>query len=74
MGDFGGRQRSGHPVIVTGADGHAVLQVSDGSTIEVCPNSRFVFRKNPVIGRLDRRIPREKCVHIEHLGTVPIEP
>src|SRR5450755_3230362 len=33
--------------IQTGADGHAILQVSDGSTIEVFPNSTFVFRSNP---------------------------
>jgi hypothetical protein len=34
-------------VIVTGADGYALLQVSDGSTFEVFPNSRVVFRDNP---------------------------
>jgi hypothetical protein len=33
--------------IVTGADGHAVFQVNDGSTFEVFPNSRVVFRSNP---------------------------
>src|SRR5262245_49603646 len=33
--------------VVTGADGHAVFQVSDGSTFEVFPNSSVVFRKNP---------------------------
>jgi hypothetical protein len=38
--------------IVTGPDGHAVLQVSDGSTIEVYPNSKFVFRKNREIGTI----------------------
>ena len=32
--------------IVTGADGFAVFQVSDGSTFEVYPNSRVVFRNN----------------------------
>jgi hypothetical protein len=31
-------------VIVTGADGYALLKVSDGSTFEVFPNSRVVFR------------------------------
>jgi len=34
-------------IIVTGADGYALLQVSDGSTFEVFPNSRVVFRDNP---------------------------
>jgi hypothetical protein len=59
-------------VIVTGADGHAVLQVSDGSTIEVYPNSKFVFRKNPGNWRdlVDLYLGRIR-VHIEHLGTVP---
>ncbi|HEY2844442.1 MAG TPA: FecR family protein [Bryobacteraceae bacterium] len=59
-------------VIVTGSDGHAVLQVSDGSTIEVYPNSRFVFRKNPGNWRdlVDVFLGRVR-VHIEHFGTVP---
>jgi hypothetical protein len=34
-------------IIVTGADGYALLQVSDGSTFEVFPNSRVIFRDNP---------------------------
>src|SRR4051794_13514954 len=34
-------------LIITGVDGHAILQVSDGSTFEVFPNSRVLFRKNP---------------------------
>ena len=34
-------------IIVTGADGYAQLQVSDGSTFEVFPSSRVVFRDNP---------------------------
>src|ERR1700685_4192543 len=33
-------------MIVTGPDGHATFQVSDGSTFEVFPNSRVLFRKN----------------------------
>jgi hypothetical protein len=58
--------------IVSGADGHATLQVSDGSTIEVLPNSELVFRKNTgdwkdlvdlIIGRIR--------VHIEHWGNQP---
>ena len=59
-------------MIVTGADGHAVLQVSDGSTIEVYPNSTFVFRKNPGNWRdlIDVFLGKVR-VHIEHLGTTP---
>src|SRR5579863_10737539 len=34
-------------LIMTGVDGHAILQVSDGSTFEVFPNSRVLFRRNP---------------------------
>lgn len=33
-------------IIVSGPDGHALFQVSDGSTFEVFPNSTVVFRKN----------------------------
>ena len=32
--------------IVTGADGYAIFQVNDGSTFEVFPDSRVVFRSN----------------------------
>ncbi len=58
--------------IVTGTDGFAKLQVSDGSTFEVYPNSKVIFRNNPgnlkdlvdmVIGRIR--------VHIEKLGGQP---
>src|SRR5688572_13072843 len=34
-------------VIVTGADGFAILKVADGSTFEVFPNSKVTFRNNP---------------------------
>jgi hypothetical protein len=59
-------------MIVTGPDGHAVLQVSDGSTIEVYPNARFVFRKNPGNWRdlIDVFLGKVR-VHIEHLGASP---
>ena len=33
--------------IVTGADGIARLEISDGSSFEVYPNSRVIFRANP---------------------------
>ena len=59
-------------VIVTGSDGFAVLQVSDGSTFEVYPNSRLTFRNNPgnLKDLLDVWIGRVK-VHIEKLGGRP---
>src|SRR5512141_1880989 len=59
-------------LIITGVDGHALLQVSDGSTFEVFPNSRVVFRKNPPNWKdlLDVLVGRVR-VHIEHFGNVP---
>src|ERR1700687_2437275 len=33
-------------IILSGPDGFAVFEVSDGSTFEVFPNSRVVFRDN----------------------------
>ncbi len=58
--------------IVTGSDGHAMLQVSDGSTIEVFPDSQMVFRKNVGDWKdlLDLLIGRIR-VHIEHFGSTP---
>lgn len=58
--------------IVTGPDGHAVFQVSDGSTFEVYPNSHLVFRKNAwnVKDMIDLMVGRIR-VHIEHFGNVP---
>jgi hypothetical protein len=59
-------------MIVTGADGHATFQVSDGSTFEVFPNSHLVFRKNAWNPKdfIDLLVGRIR-VHIEHFGTVP---
>src|SRR5258708_5414271 len=59
-------------LILTGSDGHAILQVSDGSTFEVFPNSRVVFRKNPPNWKdfIDLLVGRVR-VHIEHLGSAP---
>jgi hypothetical protein len=59
-------------LIMTGPDGHALLQVSDGSTFEVFPNSRVVFRKNPPNWKdfIDVLVGRVR-VRIEHLGTNP---
>jgi hypothetical protein len=59
-------------VILTGADGFAIFQVSDGSTFEVYPNSRVVFRANPsnIKDLLDLLLGRVK-VHIQKLGGQP---
>jgi hypothetical protein len=59
-------------VIITGPDGHAEFQVSDGSTFEVYPNSNVTFRKVPFNWRdlLDVWVGRVR-VHIEHLGGQP---
>ncbi len=56
-------------IIVTGPDGFAVFQVSDGSTFEVFPNARIVFRENAGSWRdlLDVLLGRVK-VHIQKLG------
>lgn len=58
--------------IVTGPEGHATLQVSDGSTIEVYPNSQLVFRKNTGDWKdlLDLLVGFVR-IHIEHLGNQP---
>lgn len=59
-------------IVVAGSDGHATLQVSDGSTIEIYPNSELVFRKNTGDWKdlLDLIIGTIR-VHIEHLGNQP---
>jgi hypothetical protein len=59
-------------LIITGPDGHAVFQVSDGSSFEVYPNARVVFRKNPPNWKdlLDVLVGRVR-IHIEHFGGVP---
>lgn len=43
VGDFVQQKQ----VVLSGPDGFAVFQVSDGSTFEVFPNSRVTFRNNP---------------------------
>jgi len=59
-------------VIVTGPDGYAQFQVSDGSTFEVYPNSNVIFRKNPGNLRdlLDLFVGRVK-IHIQKWGGQP---
>ncbi len=58
--------------IVTGKDGHALFEVSDGSTFEVFPNAKVVFRKNAGNWRdlLDIMLGRVR-VQIEHIGNTP---
>jgi ferric-dicitrate binding protein FerR (iron transport regulator) len=58
--------------VVSGADGHAIFQVSDGSTFEVFPNSHVIFRKNAPNWRdlIDLLVGRVK-VHIQHWGNQP---
>jgi len=59
-------------VIVTGPDGFAKFQVSDGSFFDVYPNSNVVFRKNPGNLRelLDLVVGRVK-IHIQKFGGQP---
>lgn len=59
-------------IIVTGADGFAVFELSDGSSFHVFPNSRVSFRTNPGDWRdlLDLWIGRVK-VFIQKLGNQP---
>lgn len=59
-------------LIFTGPDGSARFEVSDGSTFDVFPNSRVVFRKNVPNWRdlLDVLVGRVK-VHIQHWGDQP---
>ena len=59
-------------VIVSGSDGHAIFQVSDGSTFEVFPNSYVTFRKNPPNwgDLIDLLVGRVK-IHIQKWGNQP---
>ncbi|MCL5745453.1 MAG: FecR family protein [Acidobacteria bacterium] len=59
-------------IIISGADGFAVLEVSDGSTFEVYPNSRVTFRSTPGNWKdlIDLWLGRIK-VHIQKPGGLP---
>jgi hypothetical protein len=59
-------------VILTGPDGYAKFQTSDGSTFEVYPSSNVIFRKNPgsLQDLLDLFVGRVK-IHIQRLGGQP---
>jgi hypothetical protein len=52
--------------IVTGPDGHAVFQISDGSTFEVFPNSRVTFQGEWTIQDMLELILGKIRVSIEH--------
>jgi hypothetical protein len=58
--------------IITGPDGYAKFQTSDGSTFEVYPSSNIIFRKNPgsLHDLLDLFVGRVK-VHIQRFGGQP---
>ncbi len=69
--EAGGQIKPGQ-LVSTGQDGYALFQVSDGSTFEVFPNSRVIFRDNPgnwkdllemIVGRIK--------VHIQKWGGQP---
>ena len=67
-----GDQVQAKQVIISGPDGYALFEVSDGSTFEVFPNSNVVFRRNPPNWRdlLDVLVGRVK-VHIQKWGNQP---
>ena len=59
-------------VVVTGADGYGIFQVSDGSKFEVFPKSRVVFRANQGDWKDLLEVWLGKVrVTIEHAGGVP---
>ena len=59
-------------IIVTGPDGYGQFQVADGSTFEVFPKSRIVFRANRGDWRDLLEVWLGKVrVQIEHLGGLP---
>src|SRR5271166_4204220 len=59
-------------VILTGPDGYAKFETSDGSTFEVYPSSNVIFRKNPgsLQDLLDLFVGRVK-IHIQRFGGQP---
>lgn len=58
--------------VATGADGHAIFQLADGSTFELFPNSRATFRANAggLTELLDLWMGRVR-VHIQKLNGKP---
>jgi len=59
-------------IIVTGADSYAVFQVSDGSTFDVYPNAKVIFRNNRGDWKdlLEILLGKVK-VQIQHVGGQP---
>jgi len=58
--------------IISGPDGHALLELSDTSRVEVFPNSRLVFRAKVVDWKdLMNLILGKVRVHIEKIGGLP---
>src|SRR5690242_5478687 len=57
--------------IKTGSDGYAKLQVSDGSTFEVFPNSEVVYKKTNSMGDLLNVWLGKVKVMIQHLPGIP---
>lgn len=53
-------------IIITGDDGYAKLQLSDGSTFEVFKNTKTVFRDTPGWGELLNVLIGRVKVYIEH--------
>ena len=58
-------------VITTGHDGYAQFQVPDGSTFEVFPDSRVVFRSTMSLGDLLNVVIGKVKVYIQHMGGIP---
>ena len=58
-------------VIITGQDGYARFKVSDGSTFEVFPNSRIIFRKTMGFDDFLEMLLGRVKVHIEKLNGMP---
>jgi ferric-dicitrate binding protein FerR (iron transport regulator) len=52
--------------IVTGADGHAVFRIADGSTFEVFPNSRVIFQSKWTLEEMLELVLGRIRVQIEH--------
>ncbi len=68
---FVGSQVSAGQLIVTGSDGYALFQVSDGSTFEVFPDSQVTFRNTMSVGDLLNVVIGKIKVYIQHLPGIP---
>ena len=68
---FVGSQVSAGQLIVTGADGYALFQVTDGSTFEVFPDSQVTFHSTMSVGDLLNVVIGRIKVYIQHLPGIP---